>query len=198
VEHAVTRCGLAQVESRLIGNLSKGFRQRVGLAAALVHEPDVLILDEPTVGLDPVQILEIRKLIRTLGEAHTVVLSTHILAEVAAVCDRVIIINEGRMVVSDSLEALSRRASALEVRLARDDGQAAGRLRALPGVAAVEGGREPGRFRVQVERGSDPREEIAALAVREGWGLLALGGTGDSLEQAFVEAISGSSPGEPA
>jgi ABC-2 type transport system ATP-binding protein len=198
VERAVALCALGEVGDRLIGNLSKGFRQRVGLAAALVHEPDVLILDEPTVGLDPVQILEIRKLIRALGDSHTVVLSTHILAEVAAICDRVIIINEGRVVVSDSLEALSRRASALEVQLARGHGEAASRLEALPGVAAVEAGREAGRFRVRVERGVDPREEIAALAVGEGWGLLGMGGISDSLEQAFVDAISSSSTEEPA
>ena len=127
IERALERCALTQVRGRVIGTLSKGFRQRVGLAQAIVHDPPVLILDEPTVGLDPVQINEIRGLIAELasgsGESqHTVVLSTHIMAEVSAICRRVILINEGRKTVDESLEDLKREGRSLESLFARETG----------------------------------------------------------------------------
>ncbi|TMA37911.1 MAG: ATP-binding cassette domain-containing protein [Deltaproteobacteria bacterium] len=115
LERVVQTCGLGGVQSRLLGHLSKGFRQRVGLAQALIHDPPVLILDEPTIGLDPRQIIEIRSLIRTLGTQRTVVLSTHILPEVSQVCDKVVIINEGRVVLEDQLTNLTRTRSLEEV-----------------------------------------------------------------------------------
>jgi ABC-2 type transport system ATP-binding protein len=111
-------CGLGGVRERLLGHLSKGFRQRVGLAQALIHDPPVLVLDEPTIGLDPRQIIEIRGLIKTLGGKRTVVLSTHILPEVSQVCDKVVIINDGRIVVEDQLENLTRGRSLEEVFIA--------------------------------------------------------------------------------
>ena len=193
VERVSGTCGLSDVRRRLIGNLSKGFRQRVGLAAALVHNPEVLILDEPTVGLDPKQIVEIRKLVRSLASSHTVILSTHILAEVTATCNRVIIINEGRIVVSDSLESLRRRGRGprrLGLRVARASSEIPERLRRVPGVTSVEAGEEEGSFGVTVEADHDPREEIAAVVVGAGWGLLELSGSAASLEQVFLEAIS--------
>src|SRR5262249_62137727 len=128
VDRAIQRCGLEPVAGRLIGNLSKGFQQRVGLAQAILHEPDVLILDEPTVGLDPSQIAEIRGLIKGFAGEHTVILSTHILAEVTMTCDRVLIINEGRIAAEDTLEGLAARGGRspkLRLRLGRPGGAAA-------------------------------------------------------------------------
>jgi ABC-2 type transport system ATP-binding protein len=128
LERVLGTCGLGAVRDRLLGHLSKGFRQRVGLAQALIHDPPVLILDEPTIGLDPKQIIEIRSLIRTLGGRRTVVLSTHILPEVAQVCDKVVIINEGRIVVEDQLANLTRNRSLEEVfieAISRDTGDGA-------------------------------------------------------------------------
>jgi len=115
VDRAVQRCGLTEVRRRVLGHLSKGFRQRVGLAQALIHEPDVLILDEPTIGLDPRQIREIRSLIKELAGQRTVILSTHILQEVVQICQKVVIINEGRVVVEDTIENLTREMSLEEV-----------------------------------------------------------------------------------
>jgi ABC-2 type transport system ATP-binding protein len=115
VDRAVQRCGLTEVRRRVLGHLSKGFRQRVGLAQALIHEPDVLILDEPTIGLDPRQIREIRSLIKELAGRRTVILSTHILQEVVQICQKVVIINEGRVVVEDTIENLTREMSLEEV-----------------------------------------------------------------------------------
>jgi ABC-2 type transport system ATP-binding protein len=128
LERVVETCGLAGVRDRLLGHLSKGFRQRVGLAQALIHDPPVLVLDEPTIGLDPKQIIEIRRLIRTLGGKRTVVLSTHILPEVSQVCDKVVIINDGRIVVEDTLANLTRGRSLEEVfieAISRDTGDGA-------------------------------------------------------------------------
>jgi len=128
LERVLRTCALTEVRNRLLGHLSKGFRQRVGLAQALIHDPPVLILDEPTIGLDPRQIIEIRSLIRTLGAQRTVVLSTHILPEVSQVCDKVVIINEGRVVLEDQLANLTRTRSLEEVfieAISRDAGDGA-------------------------------------------------------------------------
>ena len=128
VDRVVRRCGLSEVTRRVLGHLSKGFRQRVGLAQALIHEPAVLVLDEPTIGLDPRQIIEIRSLIKTLGGKRTVVLSTHILPEVSQVCDKVVIINDGRIVVEDQLANLTRGRTLEDVfieAISRDTGDGA-------------------------------------------------------------------------
>jgi ABC-2 type transport system ATP-binding protein len=187
-------CGLESVRHKDIGELSKGFRQRVGLAQAMIHEPDVLILDEPTSGLDPNQIVEIRNLIKKLGRAKTVILSTHILSEVQATCDRVLIINEGKIVADgtpDQLQSEFQGAEliTLELRTAADPlQQILPRLRALPAVTGVEllshsGG--TGRFAVHVEKGTDIRENAFRLAVAEGWVLLELHRKATSLEEVF-------------
>jgi len=196
VDAALERCGLGSVRRRLIGNLSKGYRQRVGLAAALVHDPEVLILDEPTVGLDPAQIIEIRNLIRSFADSHTVILSTHILPEVEATCGRVAIIRDGRLVVDAPLLELTQ-GNRLQVRVVRDAAEVAGRLAALPGVAEVTAG-EPGLYRIKVVPGGDPREAIAACVAAAGWGLLLLSPPVAALEQVYLGAVAGASEREAA
>ena len=182
------RCGLATVGGRRIGNLSKGYRQRVGLAQALIHNPPVLILDEPTVGLDPAQILEIRTLIKELATDHTVILSTHILPEVTATCQRIVIISDGRIVAVDTYQNLSEQVdSSRQVRLqvARPGPELADRLLALDGVLAVEAEAD-GAYRVESGRERDLREEVARVAVESGAGLLELAGVAVSLEEVFL------------
>jgi len=185
--------GVEQRSKQLIGKLSKGFRQRVGLAQAILGGPDVLILDEPTIGLDPRQIIEIRNLIKSLGSEHTVMLSTHILPEVSATCSRVIIINDGRVVAEDTPENLTRRLRGadnlqLEVRGPRREVLAS--LKRVPRVLSVDAadGRD-GRtvFTVACEVGSDVREQLAAAVVGGGWGLLELRPVGMSLEEIFLK-----------
>ena len=187
-------CGLESVLHKVIGELSKGFRQRVGLAQAMVHDPDVLILDEPTSGLDPNQIVEIRNLIKQLGRAKTVVLSTHILSEVQATCDRVLIINEGAIVADGSPEQLTRDFQGadtltVEFRTPADPADAvAPKLRQLPGVGTVtllehaDGGCT---FEVHVDRGTDVRETLFRTAVNEGWVILELHRRVTTLEEVF-------------
>jgi gliding motility-associated transport system ATP-binding protein len=195
VERAIDRCGLASVAGRLIGLLSKGFQQRVGLAQAILHDPDVLILDEPTVGLDPSQIREIRQLIKSFAGEHTVILSTHILAEVTMTCSRVLIINEGRIAAEDTLEALAARGERtrrIGMRLARPGDGVEGQIRSIPGVLSVR--REDGQddaFVVETEGTRDVREEIAARAVQQGWGLVEMRPITLSLEDIFIRIIRG-------
>jgi len=188
LEYVVERCMLSDVRRQVIGTLSKGYRQRVGLASALIHKPPVLILDEPTVGLDPNQIIKVRELITELGKDHTVVLSTHILPEVEQVCDRVFIIDQGRIVADGTPDALRTRLIGnpvvrVEIRGAGDDGpELFGRL---PGVVAVER-RSGGVFFVEHATESDPREAIFNLAVDHGWVLLGLTPEQATLEDVFV------------
>jgi len=188
IEYVVERCMLAEVRRQTIGTLSKGFRQRVGLAAALVHQPPVLILDEPTVGLDPNQIIKIRELITELGHDHTVVLSTHILPEVEQVCERVLIIDRGRVVADGTPEGL-RSASlarpALRVELGGANGDGGDALAALEGVTSVDR-LGPSRYRVEHAADGDPREEIFHLAVERGWVLRELTREMTSMEDVFV------------
>src|SRR5262245_26234309 len=195
VDRAIERCGLGEVSGRLIGLLSKGYQQRVGLAQAILHEPDLLILDEPTVGLDPSQIREIRSLIQSFAGEHTVILSTHILPEVTVTCHRVLIINEGRIAAEDTVERLAARGGRtrqVALSLARPGDGAAAALGAVPGVAAV---RAPdgtgGAFLVDVAEGQDAREGIASLAVTRGWGLLEMRPVTRSFEDVYLEIIRG-------
>jgi len=197
-DSAKQRCGLGQVGERLIGNLSKGYQQRVGIAQAIIHNPAVVVLDEPTVGLDPNQIREIRALIRELGDEHGVILSTHILPEVQATCDRVQIINNGRLVLSDDLDALARhsRSSSLILRLGqRPD---AGMLEAVPGVEAVQE-LDHGRWRIHHAPDESPAAALAERAVQQGWVLLELTPEQRSLEEVFVDITAGDdmAPGTP-
>lgn len=183
---AKQRCGLADAGRRLIGTLSKGYQQRVGLAQAIIHLPPLIVLDEPTVGLDPIQIREIRTLIRELGRDHGVILSTHILPEVQAVCDRVQIIHKGTLVLSDTIEGLAQRmrASALAVAFRTDPG--ADWLHAIAGVSGVRADGD-GRYLVYHEPGNDPTDALLRRAVEQNLGLSELTPRGASLEDIFVQ-----------
>jgi gliding motility-associated transport system ATP-binding protein len=179
------RCGLTEVGRTLIGSLSKGFQQRVGIAQAIVHGPDVVILDEPTVGLDPNQIREIRSLIRELGGKHSVILSTHILPEVEAICDRVQIMHHGNLVYSDTISALEEFESGRTILLGLRRPPAVGELAALEGVAAVESVSDT-VLRVQFAADHDPTGEIVKRSVERNWGLYQLSPAQTSLEEVFV------------
>ncbi len=193
VQEVIERCALGEVRERLIGKLSKGFRQRVGLAQALVNSPEVLILDEPTAGLDPKQILETRQLIRSLAGGHTVILSTHILPEVEQTCQRVIIINDGRLVAVDTPQNLTVRLKGFQtVRLLVEGPgpQIVERLKSLEGIHEVEEKeRVNGRVAIEVssEKGRDIRRELARRIVESGWGLLEMHLVGMSLEDVFLK-----------
>ena len=190
-------CGLQGVRRKMIKTLSKGFRQRVGLADALVNDPDLLILDEPTNGLDPNQIRQIRELIRQLGQSHTVLISTHILHEVEMMCNRVIIIDNGQIKAADTPANLTQRmraAGRVQVEIQADPGVAAGAINRLEPVKKVTP--EPledgwTRFTVWVDSGSDPREQIARLASQFGWPLRSLFRHVATLEDVFVELTRG-------
>ncbi|MEP6994132.1 MAG: ABC transporter ATP-binding protein [Acidobacteriota bacterium] len=190
VDEAVDRCLLDEVADRKIDNLSKGFRQRTALAGALVHQPPVLILDEPTIGLDPVQIIKVRETIRQLGRDRAVLLSTHILPEVEAVCDRVLIIDRGRIVAEGTPSDLRAKLAGAPVVHVAAKGSVAMResLAQLAGVASVELEEAAGetRARVLCLQGSDPREEIFRLAVANGWVLRELARASMTLEDVFV------------
>lgn len=183
---AKERCGLKDSGGRLIGNLSKGYQQRVGIAQAIIHSPDVVVLDEPTVGLDPIQIREIRALIRELGGEHSVILSTHILPEVQATCDRVQIINRGKLVVSDTIAGLEQRmqTSRLTVGLYRPP--EVGELLAIEGVLSAEPD-GAGRFHIDHHPTENPAEALALVAAHENWGLYELIPERRSLEDVFVD-----------
>ena len=185
-------CGLREVERKLIGNLSKGYRQRVGLADALVSEPDLLILDEPTIGLDPNQIRQVRELIKNLGKQHTILLSTHILPEVEMTCSRVIIIHKGRIQACDTPENLlgqirTAGGVVLEAKVGSDDG--AEELRKIAGVrdvtASTDG--EWDIFALRVEANTDVREEVFRLATARRWTVRELSQRKATLEDVFVE-----------
>jgi ABC-2 type transport system ATP-binding protein len=195
-EAAKERCGLTEVGQRLIGNLSKGYQQRVGIAQAILHMPALVILDEPTVGLDPIQIREIRTLIRELGREHGVILSTHILPEVQATCDRVQIIHRGTLVLNDSIEGLTRRMRGSSLLIAFRHEPDLEALSALPGVREVA--RADGRWRILHEPQEDPTDEILRLAVERRWGLTELIPERLSLEEIFLELTTNEEGARPA
>jgi ABC-2 type transport system ATP-binding protein len=187
------KCAIADVSRRQIGKLSKGYRQRVGLAQALIHNPEVLVLDEPTAGLDPKQIIETRQLIRGLAGQHTVILSTHILPEVSKTCQRVVVINAGKIVAVGTPDELTRRLQGFETILMTIEGGAGEvpeKLQRVEGVNLVEA-RETsdGRvtYEVHAEKGKDVRAELARSVVESGWKLFELRGSGLSLEDIFLK-----------
>ena len=185
----ITRLG--EYQSSLIGKLSKGFRQRVGIAQAVLHEPDVLIMDEPTIGIDPIQVVETRSLIKGFGGEHTVILSTHILPEVSMVCDRVIIIHEGRVVAIDRPDNLSERlrgTERVEVDIRGPAAQVMTTLRNVSGVREVTrtGDGDVASYYIESDSGAEVGEEIAGLVIKQGWGLLRLQPIQMSLEEIFL------------
>ncbi|HLG59006.1 MAG TPA: ATP-binding cassette domain-containing protein [Vicinamibacterales bacterium] len=192
VKATMERTRIADMARRHCGKLSKGYRQRVGLAQALLHNPDVLILDEPTAGLDPKQIIETRRLIKELGGDHTVILSTHILPEVSQTCHRVVIINKGHVVAVDTPENLTARlggSGALYIEVDSMGADAGTVLGAIPGVTSVAVSQARGTisgYEVAAEAGRDVRRELASTVVGRGWGLLELRPVRMSLEEIFL------------
>jgi len=185
IKRAQQRCGLTDVSDRLIANLSKGFQQRVGIAQAILHNPEVIVLDEPTVGLDPIQIREIRTLIRELGQDHGVILSTHILTEVQESCTHVQIIDQGRLILNETIAGLNRQmdTGTLQVvtRLAPDIDS----LLAIPGVDSIESITE-NRIIIHHSVTANPAEKIAEQIITSGWGLQELTPVKRSMEDIFI------------
>jgi ABC-2 type transport system ATP-binding protein len=203
-EHLAEVCevvGIADVRDRIIKNLSKGYQQRVGLAQAMLGNPELLILDEPTVGLDPKQILEARDLIRKLGQRCAVIFSSHILQEIQAVCGRIIVINNGVLIADDTPEKLSGIAGGnkLLLRVEAPAAELLGELKGLAGLKSAEqtGSPEPGagEFLLESETGKDIRRDLFRLLARHDWPILSLGKSGISLEDAFLRLTAGDSSG---
>ncbi|MCC7123983.1 MAG: ABC transporter ATP-binding protein [Acidobacteria bacterium] len=196
VNEVMKRTWVADMADRHCAKLSKGYKQRVGLAQAIIHNPDVLVLDEPTAGLDPKQIIETRQLIRELAGTHTIVLSTHILPEVSQTCQRVVIINKGRVVAVDSPENLTQRMQGAATVFVQSDGPAMDVQSALQNVSGVtrvvpsEPKGDVASFEVDTEKGADLRRELAAAIVTRGWGLLELRSMRMSLEDIFLSVIT--------
>lgn len=188
VEDVVELCHLEEYFDVIIGKLSRGFRQRVGIAQAILHEPDVLIMDEPTVGIDPIQVSTTRNLIKNLGREHTILLSTHILPEVSVTCERVIIINEGRIVAEDRIENLSSSVSGSKRFKMEVQGPAkeiAEVLRRVKGVLKVQ--YDEKHFILETNPGEDPRSVIMQQIVKSGWTVLSLESAELSLEDVFLK-----------
>lgn len=188
LESAKTDCGLTEVSRRPIGNLSKGYQQRVGIAQAILHRPDIVILDEPTVGLDPNQIREIRALIRRLGEQHSVILSSHILPEIQANCERVTIIHNGRLVYDRAIDDGSNQSRTVVAGFRNPPQQQI--LAALPGVLTAEPG-DDRLWHLTCAPGTEVRDAVAEQAASQGWGLYELHAVHQTLEDTFTELTSG-------
>jgi ABC-2 type transport system ATP-binding protein len=191
VDRVMEMTNVGERADMLIGRLSKGFRQRVGIAQALVHNPEVLILDEPTIGLDPKQIIDVRNLIKSLGGDHTVLLSSHILPEVSQVCSRVLIINDGTIVAEDTPERLGARVRGAEhifLQVAKAAPEVPTELEKIKGVLGVcAKDEQTGIYEIETTLNTDRRSEIAAMAVQRGWGVLELRPVNLSLEEVFLK-----------
>ena len=195
VDEVIRRCRLEEVKDKIIAHLSKGYRQRTGLAECLVHDPKILILDEPTIGLDPTQIRETRRLIKDLGKTHTLLLSTHILPEVEMVCDRVVIINEGRIALEDTVANLigdSKQDAPLGLEVKGPPREIKAVLESIPGVMRVryEEAQGAGRFLVEGESKMDLRAEVFNRMAKNGWPILEMVRKSRTLEEIFVEIVS--------
>ncbi|HOV86505.1 MAG TPA: ATP-binding cassette domain-containing protein [Syntrophobacteraceae bacterium] len=194
ISRVIGICGLEKVSHRILGHLSKGYRQRVGLAQALLNSPPVLILDEPTIGLDPAQIVEIRKLIHELREEHTILLSSHVLPEVAQLCDRVLIINKGQIVATDTPGNLTAQLQKSAQIVLQVDGDAAGLAPALESLEGVQRvsfrENQHGRFWIETDRSRELRPEIARLVVDRRLDLLELKLVDLSLEEIFMQLVT--------
>ena len=189
VERVIDQCSLKEVKDRIIGRLSKGYQQRVGIAQALVHNPDILILDEPTIGLDPIQIIEIRKLIQELASSHTIILSSHILPEITQICKRVIIISDGEIAAVDSLEALTtrlRKGERLLLKLRHSNNETAEKLRTLNRVRTVIED-QTGQFTIDCDPQANIQDNIAQLSIDSNWGIIELKPASVTLEEIFLK-----------
>jgi ABC-2 type transport system ATP-binding protein len=186
VQVAKERCGLTEMGKRLIENLSKGYQQRVGIAQAIIHNPMVVILDEPTVGLDPIQIRDIRALIKELGGEHSVILSTHILPEVEMVCDQVQIIHKGKLVFNGSIDVLRHQRHGNKLVLGLRNPPAVEELLNIPGIVSADT-LPNGMLRLHYAEGEMPAETIAQTAVAKGWGLYQINPDQTTLEEVFVQ-----------
>lgn len=196
VDEVIQRVNIENYRRTLIGKLSKGYRQRVGLAQAILHEPQVLIMDEPTIGIDPIQVVETRQLIKQLGEEHTLLLSTHILPEVSLVCERLIIIHEGSVIAEDTPANLSQRLSGaerVEVDIRGPVNEVVTALRSISEITDVQHAPFDGieRYTVEIRHGSDVREAISNLVIEKQWGLLRLVLSSMSLEEIFLQLTTG-------
>lgn len=199
VNNAIEKTNLGDVQKRLIEHLSKGFRQRVGIAQAIVSDPEVLILDEPTVGLDPKQVAEIRDLIKALKGQHTIILSTHILPEVQATCEKIVIINQGKIVAQDSIHRLAtmeKGQNRLQVRLRKDVSDMKSVLSGISEVIAIQEGASHKEWRIDVQGGDDIVDAVSACLVTKGLGLLELTPTKLDLEDVFLKLTYGQERGE--
>ena len=189
VQRVLEKCSLKDVEHRIIGRLSKGYQQRVGLAQAMVHEPEILILDEPTIGLDPIQIIEIRKLIQELAAEHTIILSSHILPEITQICKRVIIINEGEIAAVDSLGGLTaslRKSERLSLTVRNPEGNVLEELKKLDQVISTTKG-EDNQYFIECKLRSNLQDDIAKLALTNQWGIVELKPVSMTLEDIFLK-----------
>ena len=196
IDRVIELVRLEQYKETLIGKLSKGFRQRVGIAQAILHEPQVLILDEPTIGIDPIQVVETRDLIKDLGREHTVLLSSHILHEVSTVCQRVLIIHEGALVAEDTPANLAKRLQAtdrVEAEVRGPNKEVVDGFRGIQGVTDVSstGAGDQRVYTIESSGGDTVSEEIARVAVQNGWGLLRLTPVSMSLEEIFLRLTTG-------
>ena len=196
LEEVLSVVRLGDVRNRLIKNLSKGYKQRVGIAQALINDPKVIIFDEPTVGLDPKQILEVRNLLRSLGKKHTVILSTHILAEVQAVCERVVIINKGKIIANEKTSELTRTIEdgyQYQFKICGPEREIAASLEKINGVKSAtptgERDMDSYSFVVESERGIDVRKAVFNLCSRMGWAILGLSPVGTDLETIFIRLV---------
>jgi len=197
IEDVVEICHLEEYIDVLIGKLSKGFRQRVGVAQTIIHEPEVLILDEPTIGIDPIQVSMTRQLIKELGKESTVLLSTHVLPEVSVICERVIIIHEGKIVAEDSIENLSNLISGskrIRLEIGGPANKVAQRLRQITGIGQVR--HEDSEFIVECAAGEDPRNRIIETVTQEGWTLLSMESLEMSLEDIFLKLTTEEETGQ--
>ena len=189
VQRVLEKCSLKDVGHRIIGRLSKGYQQRVGLAQAMVHEPEILILDEPTIGLDPIQIIEIRKLIQELAAEHTIILSSHILPEITQICKRVIIINEGEIAAVDSLGGLTaslRKSERLSLTVRNPEGNVLEELKKLDQVISTTKG-EDNQYFIECKLRSNLQDDIARLALENHWGIVELKPVSMTLEDIFLK-----------
>ena len=189
VDRILEKCSLKEVRGRIIGRLSKGFQQRVGLAQALIHNPDILILDEPTLGLDPIQIIEIRKLIKELASEHTIILSSHILPEITEICKRVIIISEGVIAAMDSLDGLNaqlRSGDNLLLKIRNPNGAVLESLKGLEKIRSVQT-EDNIEFLIECELNSNLQDSIARTALEHSWGIVELKPIALSLEDIFLK-----------